>query len=118
MKKTGIALALAAAGVIGLATFDYKIHPALMEAQAAPVVQGNLGKVEAPLRAMPDFASIAQQFGPAVVNIAVSGSRKTGMGGAQDEEGGFGGLPPELFRGLPFRASTAPSRSRVSRPGR
>jgi serine protease Do len=103
VKKTGIALALAAAGVIGVATFDYKIHPALMEAHAAPVVQGNLGKVEAPLRAMPDFASIAQQFGPAVVNIAVSGSRKTGMGGDQDEEGGFGGLPPELFRGLPFR---------------
>jgi len=109
VKKTGIALALAAAGVIGLATFDYKIHPALMEAQAAPVVQGNLGKVEAPLRAMPDFASIAQQFGPAVVNIAVSGSRKTGMGGAQDEEGGFGGLPPELFRGLPFRFGTPPT---------
>ena len=110
MKKTGIALALAAAGVIGLATFDYKIHPALMEAHAAPVVQGNLGKVEAPLRAMPDFASIAQQFGPAVVNIAVSGSRKTGMGGEQDEEeGGLGGLPPELFRGFPFRFGTPPT---------
>src|SRR6185436_7859293 len=111
MKRTGIALALAAAGVIGagLATFDYKNYPALMDAHAAPVVQGNLGKVEAPLRAMPDFASIAQQFGPAVVNIAVSGSRKTGMGGAQDEEGGLGGLPPELFRGLPFRFGTPPT---------
>jgi serine protease Do len=105
VKKTGIALALAAAGVVGagLATFDYKIHTALMEAHAAPAVQGNLGKVEGPVRALPDFAAIAQQYGPAVVNIAASGSRKTGMGGAQDDEGGLGGLPPELFRGLPFR---------------
>jgi serine protease Do len=81
----------------------------MTQAHAAPVVQGNLGKVEAPLRAMPDFASIAQQFGPAVVNIAVSGSRKTGMGGAQDDEGGLGGIPPELLRGLPFRFGTPPT---------
>jgi len=104
VQKNRIAAALAAAGVIaaGAVALDSYVQPALTQAHAAPVVQGNLGKVDAPLRALPDFAAIAQQYGPAVVNIAVSGTRKTGMG-EQGDEDAFGGLPPELFRGLPFR---------------
>jgi serine protease Do len=101
VQKTRLAAALAAAGVIAAAAaaLDYSARAVLPQAHAAPVVQGNLGKVESPLRGLPDFAAIAQQFGPAVVNIAVSGSRKTGMG----DEDSPGGRPPELLRGLPFR---------------
>ena len=58
---------------------------------------------------LPDFASIAQQYGPAVVNIAVSGTRKTGMRGAQEDEDNplsqfFRGIP-----GTPFRFGPPPS---------
>ena len=111
MQKTGIAVALAAAGVIAasVAAFDRHRYPTLFDAHAAPVVQGGLGTAETPRAALPDFATIVRQFGPAVVNIAVSGTRKTGMSDPQEEEGAAGGLPPELFRGLPFRFGPPPS---------
>ncbi|MEX0638386.1 MAG: trypsin-like peptidase domain-containing protein, partial [Burkholderiales bacterium] len=43
---------------------------------------------------LPDFAGIVQQYGPAVVNITTSGTRK-----AAAQQGPL----PEFFRGLPFQ---------------
>jgi serine protease Do len=93
MKRRTLAAVLAAAGVLGLgATL------ALQSAQpvAAPVAQAAPpAPVVAPVSALPDFAGIVQRYGPAVVNIATSGTRKAGSGPQ---------VPlPEFFRGLPFQ---------------
>ncbi len=66
---------------------------------------------------LPDMASIAERFGPAVVNVSVSGTRRVSVGGASGEEDDdasepqdaeaireylrrfqqqFGGLPPQM----------------------
>ena len=63
-------LALAAAALL---------FPALVAAQPAPI----------PLVGVPDFARITRTYGPAVVNISVSGMR-TVSAGNDDEEGGDG----------------------------
>jgi serine protease Do len=48
---------------------------------AAPA--GSAVPVAAPMISMPDFSVIAERNGPAVVNISVTGSTKTGYDGAQ-----------------------------------
>ena len=62
---------------------------------------------------LPDFASIVQQYGPAVVNITVTGIHKTGFPGVQghgpsseeeEDEDPFS----QFFRGLPFRFEMPP----------
>jgi serine protease Do len=62
---------------------------------------------------LPDFASIAQQYGPAVVNITVTGTHKTGFpgrGGKSDDEEEDQQDPfQQFFRGLPFRFEAPPS---------
>jgi serine protease Do len=103
-RKTVAALAFAAAFAAGASATYYAGQPAY--ATATPVAAPKTAAVSASL---PDFASIAQQYGPAVVNIAVSGTRKTGMRGGQDEEENplsqfFRGVP-----GSPFRFGPPPS---------
>jgi serine protease Do len=117
MRKTGIATALAAAGIIAasVATGDYFFHPTLPAAHAASVVQGGLNSAETPRAALPDFATIVRQYGPAVVNITVAGTRSTGIAGPQDDEGD-GGMP-DFFRGLPFRFGPPPSEVPVQGQG-
>jgi len=88
-RKTVAALAIVAAFAGGAVATHYtgiSVHaaPAL---QVAPTVPGT---------SLPDFAVIAQNYGPAVVNIAVSGTRKTGLGSDDDENP----LTP-FFRGMP-----------------
>jgi len=104
-KKTLAALAIVAAFAAGGTTTYYAGQPAHATATAAAVAAPK-SVAGAPL---PDFASIAQQYGPAVVNIAVSGTRKTGMRGGQEEEENplsqfFRGMP-----GSPFRFGPPPS---------
>jgi serine protease Do len=119
MQKTGIATALAAAGIIAasVAAADYYMHPALLDAHAAPAptAQSVPGAVESPRAALPDFATIVRQYGPAVVNINVAGTRSTGIAGSQDEEDD-GGMP-DFFHGLPFRFGPPPSEVPVQGQG-
>jgi len=93
-RKTAAALAIVAAFAAGAAATQYVGQ----DAHAAPAAQAASKPV--PAIALPDFATIAQQYGPAVVNIAASGTRRTGFQGA--EEGEDSPLAP-FFRGQPFR---------------
>ena len=103
-RKTVAALAIVAAFAAGATATYYAGQPAHANATAtnAPAPQAKA----APIAALPDFASIAQQYGPAVVNITVSGTRKTGFPGAQDDEDN---PLQQFFRGTPFRFGPPPS---------
>jgi serine protease Do len=99
-RKTAAALAIVAAFAAGSAATQYVSQ----NAHAAPAAQPASRPV--PAIAMPDFATIAQQHGPAVVNISASGTRRTGLQGAEDGEDNplapfFRGLPGQQFRGMP-----------------
>jgi serine protease Do len=91
MKSFRLAAAMAATGALVLGALTLSHTAGSLPARAADAVPA---QAAAPLtRALPDFASIVKQYGPSVVNITTSGTRKTGM--AQ--------VPlPEFFRGLPF----------------
>jgi serine protease Do len=110
MQKRNLAAAIAAVGVIAasIGAANHYVFPGMLNVHAAPVAQVAAARpVEgSPRVALPDFASIVQQFGPAVVNITVSGTRKTGFSGAQDDED-----EPlsQFFRGTPFRFGPPPS---------
>ncbi len=114
-RRSIIATAIATAVLFG-ATGYYEPS----RAQAAPMAQAvSSGEPVAPMPAgLPDMASIAARFGPAVVNISVSGTRKVSTAGdasgddeqdssdAQDSDAmreflrgfqkRFGGLPPQI----------------------
>jgi serine protease Do len=112
-RKTVAALAFAAAFAAGASATYYVGQPAHATATAASVAAPKPA-ASAPL---PDFAAIAQQYGPAVVNIAVSGTRKAGMRGGQDDEDNplsqfFRGIP-----GTPFRFGPPPSEAPMQGQG-
>jgi serine protease Do len=88
-RKSVAALAVVAAFAGGAVATHFSGLPAhaAPAMQVAPTVPGTT---------LPDFAAIAQTYGPAVVNIAVSGTRKTGFDGVDDEHP----LAP-FFRGMP-----------------
>jgi len=88
MQRTRIAAALAVAGIITGSAFavQHYIEPGMSSAMAAPTAALAPVQASRAAGALPDFAAIVQQYGPAVVNITVSGTRKTGMSGPQDEE--------------------------------
>ena len=72
----GLVLALASAGVIGaVGTGAYTSARAVATPPAATAPA-------APLVTMPDFSTITQRDGPAVVNISVTGTTKTSFDGA------------------------------------
>ena len=97
-RKTVAALAIAAAFAGGAAAIHFAGQPVQAAAPAAMAAS--------PAAALPDFAAIAQKYGPAVVNIAVTGTRKTGFEGAQDDDDNpFS----QFFRGMPFRFGPPPS---------
>ena len=106
-------LAIAAGAVLAIGAVAVYEHShaqqASMPAQAVVAA--------APTAGLPDMASIAQRFGPSVVNISVSGTHKVSTAGdGSDEEGDdasgpdgdamreflrhfqqrFGGLPPQI----------------------
>jgi len=60
------------------------LFPTLVAAQAAPI----------PLVGVPDFARITRTYGPAVVNISVSGMRTVSAGNDDEEDGDGAGADP------------------------
>lgn len=79
-KQAAISVALAVVLASGYSAYAYREHAVIPVAVAAPSELPI-----APLRkagiTLPDFAEIAAQQGPAVVNISVSGSAPSGMNG-------------------------------------
>ena len=71
-----LALIIAGAAASG---YVYRGFPAIAEARATPSTASTIPQQprNPPAIALPDFADIASQQGPAVVNISVSGSVKT-----------------------------------------
>ncbi|HXR58097.1 MAG TPA: Do family serine endopeptidase [Burkholderiales bacterium] len=118
-KKTAAAFGLSALIALGLAGIGAlavnRAAPMIDRAQAAQVAP--VSPTQQPPRSnaqmVPDFASIAQQYGPAVVNITVTGTHKTGFpgrGGKSDDDEEDSQDPfQQFFRGLPFRFETPPS---------
>jgi serine protease Do len=90
IKAAPLVLALAAAGFGGAVGSELILHNA--HAQGAPAA-ATVPAVPA-ASTLPDFARITEKYGPAVVNISVSGVRKTA---AQDPREGPVD-PFELFR--------------------
>ena len=99
-----LVLALAAAGLLGAggatAVFYNQSANAAAAAAGAPQVvaatpASNTGatSVPAPAMALPDFSAIAAHNGPAVVNISVTGSVKTGYDGSEMARSQRGGDP-------------------------
>jgi len=105
-RKTVAALAIAiafAAGATATYFVDRPVHAAASGPAAAAAVTAPRAANGA---ALPDFASIVQQYGPAVVNITVSGTRKTGWSGGQDDDDN---PIQQFFNGAPFRFGPPPS---------
>jgi serine protease Do len=93
LKRTGLALALAAAGFVGYRARD--VSPvATALADPAPAAAPSI-----PARGAPDFSAIVRRYGPAVVNVST-----TGMMNAANAElgGGPGGGPGDADPGDPF----------------
>jgi len=93
MKPIRLAAVMAATGVLTLGAVVLSHTAGSLTARAAaPASAPSVPAARA--AALPDFAAIVRQYGPAVVNITTSGTRKAGPVR----------IPlPEFFRGLPFR---------------
>jgi serine protease Do len=98
IRSTPLVIALLAAGALGGAGVE-ALHtranaaPVQVSAPAPAAVANSTAPI--PGAVPPDFARITEQYGPAVVNISVAGTRKTAMG----EDGQpSGGDPFEFFR--------------------
>jgi serine protease Do len=83
LKAVPLVLALLGAGVIGGAGVE-ALHgraqaapPAVMAPPATAAATGVPGPTVVANTALPDFPLITQRYGPAVVNISVTGTRKT-----------------------------------------
>jgi serine protease Do len=104
MRLRNITLALIAGGVLsagGIAALHYLPATVGALAHAEAVLQPRAAELIRQV-ALPDFSSIAAQNGPAVVNISVSGTTKTGWTSTPNEND-FGNDPFfQFFRGLPF----------------
>jgi serine protease Do len=72
LKSTPLVLALMAAGIAGGAGVELAHRQG--QAHAAPAAAATPARVSG----QPDFAALARQHGPAVVNISVVGTRKVG----------------------------------------
>ena len=104
MNLSKITAAVATAGILvagGFAAGHY--FPATAAPSATSTPAQNASAAPARRVTLPDFASLARQYGPAVVNISVTGTRKTGFPGTPGDEDP--GTDPffQFFRGLPFQ---------------
>jgi serine protease Do len=102
LKSTRLVIALLAAGVIGGAGVT-AFHAERANAAPAPVVASSMSASPNVPVAIPNFAQIVQRYGPAVVNISVTGSTKVSddvpMAGHQGNSDPFGNDPFfEFFR--------------------
>jgi serine protease Do len=98
LKSAPLVLALLAAGVVGGAGVE-ALHnrasaaPAAVVAAAPALFAGSAAPVGT--IAPPDFSQITARYGPAVVNISVTGTQKTAPPSGMQ---GFDGDPFEFFR--------------------
>ena len=87
LNKTGLVVALLAAGAIGgagVGTFN-AIHSAANAALSPPAVVA--GATATPM-ALPDFSQITERYGPSVVNISVVGTTKVSNDSPLAQDGG------------------------------
>jgi serine protease Do len=99
MKPIRVAAAMAATGVLALGGLALSHMAGSLPAQAAEAVPAQTAAPLARGAALPDFSAIVKQYGPSVVNITTSGTRKASA--AQ--------IPlPDFFRGLPFQFHMQP----------
>jgi serine protease Do len=103
-RKTVAALAIAVAFAAGASATYYVSQPA----HANPGEAVAAAPKAATTMTVPDFAAIVQQYGPAVVNITVSGTRKTGWPSGQDDDDDNNPLQ-QFFHGMPFRFGPPPA---------
>jgi len=118
MQTKTVAAAIAAIGIAAASAAAVKYH--VVPAPEFSSVHAALPAPEQPLRAaaaLPDFAAIVQRYGPAVVNIAVSGTRKTGFSGTQDNEGEDDNPFSQFFHGMPFHFGPPPAEVPVQGQG-
>jgi serine protease Do len=110
LKALPLVAALVGSGLIGGAAVEAFHHgtPAVQAAVLPPIQPGETSRDAAAPPTMPDFPLITQKYGPAVVNISVSGTRKAGSDDDEDEAAAQGGGnmdPFDFFRrfapGLP-----------------
>ncbi|MDB5963573.1 MAG: DegQ family serine endoprotease, partial [Polaromonas sp.] len=101
LKNTSLVVALLTAGAIGgagVGAFNAIHAPAI--AAPAPFVANAMGGVSS-TAALPDFPQITERYGPAVVNISVTGTSKVSDDAAlaQGDDDGTSGDPfLEFFR--------------------
>ena len=104
-RKSAVALAVAGAFALGVTMADHATVLPASAATAPAVVATPLpasANTAASAAALPDFSGLAEQYGPAVVNISVVQGTKTAAkmprSGMPDEDE----LPP-FFRNFPFQ---------------
>ncbi len=102
LKSAPLVLALLAAGVVGGAGVE-ALHSSRASAAPAPQLIAAAAPAAAPMIAAPvgtiappDFSQITARYGPAVVNISVSGMRKTALD--ESDAQAIQGDPFEFFR--------------------
>ena len=102
LKNTSLVVALLTAGAMGGAGVGLlnAMHPSASATQAALMSSSSTGLVASPAT-LPDFPQITERYGPAVVNISVTGTTKVSdePGLAQGDEDASSGDPfLEFFR--------------------
>jgi len=93
LKTSRLVMALVAAGALGGAGSSL-IQMQLAHAAPAPVTPSVVGAPSLAPVAVPDFSVITERYGPAVVNISVTGTTRTARGGDDDN----GDPMAEFFR--------------------
>jgi serine protease Do len=104
LKSTPLVLALLAAGAVGGAGVEALQTRAHAQPAATAAAAAN-GTPVAPAASLPDFTRITELYGPAVVNISVTGTEKAG---ALTGPEAFGGDPFEFFRHFQQAPGRAP----------
>ncbi|MCK9260461.1 MAG: peptidase, partial [Azoarcus sp.] len=91
IKLSGVAVAVAALAIGGYNFANHSIGSAHAATVPAPVVSAaQLSAEPSAAMTLPDFRSIAERYGPAVVNISVEGTIKTSASGQSP----FAGMSP------------------------
>src|SRR5271170_7715772 len=103
MQLKKMTIALAAAGVLGAGGIIGSHFIPLTIAASSHAETQTLAGAQNRQMALPDFASIVSQNGPAVVNVSVSGMTKTGMTNGPDEDQSGDNPSSQFFRGMPFK---------------
>ena len=117
LTPTRLLLSLATAGVIGGAGATW-FHGSRANAAASPTVAAAVAPPATAAAGQPDFARIAERYGPAVVNISVSGMKKV----SDEERAAVPGLDPndplsEFFRRFQPPGGQGPSEQPVRGQG-